>query len=113
MVIVVRSDLNLSAGKVAAQVAHAAVNASFSYFATSKRKFRRWCEEGAKKVVLKVSDLNTLIALQQKAAKLHLNHYLVVDSGLTEIPPNTATCLAIGPDAEEKINKVTAHLPLF
>ena len=50
-VIVVRKDLNLSAGKLGAQVAHASVSA---YKKADKNDSEMWELEGQKKVVVKV-----------------------------------------------------------
>ena len=68
--------------------------------------------EGMKKVVLEVKDDKELLQLKQKAEDADLVNALIIDAGHTELPPNTMTCLGIGPDKEEKINKVTGHLKL-
>ena len=113
MVIVVREDLNLSKGKTAAQVAHAAVSCALEAKAKKRTWFRRWYGEGQRKVVLKARDLEHLLELKTKAQNLGLITSLVVDAGLTEIPPETPTCLGIGPGPEELINGVTGSLPLL
>ncbi len=113
MVIAVRKDLRLSSGKMAAQVAHAAVNCAL---ASKKRKpewFREWYEEGQKKVVVKVPGLGELFELKSTAEAEGLVTSLVVDAGLTELPPGTTTCLGIGPAPNGVVDKVTGHLGLM
>ena len=38
---------------------------------------------------------------------------LITDAGRTTVEPGTITCLAIGPDSDEKIDKITKELKLF
>jgi PTH2 family peptidyl-tRNA hydrolase len=113
MVIAVRKDLKLSSGKLAVQVAHAAVNCALA----SKRKkpswFESWYSEGQKKVVVKVSSLEELLRLKGEAEDAGLITSLITDAGLTELPPNTTTCLGVGPAPEGVIDKVTGHLGLM
>jgi len=109
-VIVVRDDLKLSRGKIAVQVAHAAIIG----FLKSDEKIRRaWLEEGQKKIVLKVENLQKLLEIKEKAEIAGLKTGVVVDAGLTEIPPNTITAVVIGPDEEKKIDRITGNLPLL
>ena len=113
MVIAVRKDLKLSPGKLAAQVAHAAVNCAL---ASKKRKtdwFDRWYDEGQKKVVVKVNGLKELLELKMAAESAGLVTSLITDAGMTELPPNTTTCLGIGPAPDSLIDKVTGHLGLM
>ncbi|MGD0057614.1 MAG: peptidyl-tRNA hydrolase Pth2 [Methanomassiliicoccales archaeon] len=113
MVIAVRSDLKLSSGKMAVQAAHAAVNCALAAEKKEPDWFKRWHEEGAKKVVAKVADLQELFALKVSAEDAGLVTSLIVDAGHTELPPNTTTCLGIGPAPDELIDKVTGHLGLM
>jgi PTH2 family peptidyl-tRNA hydrolase len=106
--IVVRKDLKMSSGKTAAQVAHASVG---SLKNTSSNVRESWEREGAKKVVLRVSDKAELLEIKQKAKKLPTS--LVKDAGMTELPPGTMTCLGIGPALDEEIDKVTGSLKLL
>ena len=108
--IVVRGDLKLSKGKLAAQAAHGAVAA---YLKADKSAASAWLREGQKKVVLKAKNLEHLRELKAKCEKMGINAVLISDAGRTEVKSGTATVLAIGPDKEEKINKVTGSLPLL
>jgi PTH2 family peptidyl-tRNA hydrolase len=109
-VIVVRDDLKLSRGKLAAQVAHAAI---IGYLKSDPGLRKKWLEEGQKKVVLKVNSLEELMGIKYKAEKEMLVTGIVQDAGLTEISPGTVTAVVIGPDEERRIDKVTGNLPLL
>lgn len=105
-VILVRKDLNMSKGKIAVQCAHASAEAVLK---SNKEKINEW-RQFSKKVVLKVDNENDLLRYKKEAEKLKLVTALIRDAGLTEIPENTLTCLAIGPDDDEKIDKITGKL---
>ncbi len=109
-VIVVRADLKLSQGKLAAQVAHAAYTSAMEATPGARRG---WEKDGQKKVVLQVQNIGELRTLEEKCEKARLPHAVIADAGLTELPPGTVTCLGIGPAAEEKLDKVTGSLPLL
>jgi|SRR3989344_8091103 len=106
MVILVRKDLGLSKGKIAVQCAHASAEAVLK---SNKEKINEW-RTFSKKVVLEVDNENDLLKYKKEAEKLKLVTSLIKDAGLTEIPENTLTCLAIGPDDDEKIDKITGKL---
>jgi len=107
-VIVVRRDLKLGKGKLAAQVAHASVSAA------DKSKWKEeWLREGQKKSVLRCEDLNGLMKLLKNAKNYKLPVSLVKDMGRTQIPPGTVTCIGIGPAPEEKIDEITGNLKLL
>lgn len=113
LVVVVRSDISLSTGKIAAQAAHAAVSCSLSALKKSKKDFDEWYSEGQRKVVLKVRSERELHELYADARNMGLTTALITDAGLTEIPPNTTTCLGIGPAVEKDIDRITGNLPLL
>ena len=113
LVIIVRTDLGLSKGKIAAQVAHAAVNCAMKSKKSSSTNFRNWFDEGQKKVVVKGENESTLRKLQQHAREVGLISSLVTDAGLTEVPSGTVTCLGIGPASDSEIDIITGSCSLF
>ncbi|RLE49867.1 MAG: peptidyl-tRNA hydrolase [Candidatus Methanomethylicota archaeon] len=112
-VIVVRADLKMSRGKLAVQVAHAAVCAAEE----ARNKFNNWWKDwltsGQKKVVVKVKDEEELLRIFNLARLMNLPSVLISNRGLTELPPGTITCVGIGPAPSELIDKITGTLPLL
>jgi len=113
VVAVVRLDLDISRGKTAVQVAHAAVMCALDSRARAKPWLDRWLDEGQRKVVLKAPDLKTLRHLKERAEAEGLVSVLVQDAGLTEVEPGTVTCLGIGPAPDEVVDRITGQLPLY
>ncbi len=113
MVIVTRNNLKLSPGKLAAQVAHAAVLCALITKKKKPRWFKRWMEEGGKKVVLKVEQEKNFYILKKLADDLGIATEIVTDAGLTEVPPGTKTVLGIGPAPSNLVDKITGDLPLL
>ena len=95
MVLVVRSDLKLSSGKIVAQTGHAAVEVALKAKRNEGDLLARWRNEGARKIALKVPDEDTLKRLYGDAVDSGLVAYLVKDAGHTEIPPGTLTVVGI------------------
>ena len=109
-VIVVRKDLKMSKGKLAAQACHGCLG---SFKKADSNKIKSWEIDGEKKVILKVNSLEELFEIKEIAKKNNLPNYMVKDAGRTELPSGTITCLAIGPDNDEIIDKVTQDLKLL
>lgn len=108
--IVVRRDLDMGTGKLAAQVAHASLKA---YEHTTDDARRTWRNGGQKKVVLRADDERTLHELKEVAAAEGLPTGLVRDAGKTQLEPGTVTALAIGPGADDRVDRVTGELSLL
>jgi peptidyl-tRNA hydrolase, PTH2 family len=109
-VIIVRTDLKMPKGKLATQVAHAAVE---SVLISEKEKIREWQEEGMKKVVLKVENEKELIKYFRLAKDNKLKTVIIKDSGKTFFKEPTTTCIGIGPDDEKKIDAVSGNLKMI
>ncbi|MBD6955211.1 MAG: peptidyl-tRNA hydrolase Pth2 [Thermoplasmata archaeon] len=113
LVVVVREDLEMSCGKLAAQVAHASSICTINAYRYRRETFDRWWSEGQKKVVLKVKSLDEMLELKKRADEMGIFNSLIQDAGLTELSPGTITVLGIGPEREIIIDKLTGSLPLY
>ncbi len=111
--IAVRKDITMGRGKLAAQVAHAAVSGAKKSLSIRNDWYDIWFKTGQAKVVVKVENLEELIELENHARTVGLPAVSVQDMGLTQIPPGTITCIGIGPGPAELIDRVTHHLKLL
>lgn len=109
-VILIRDDLKLPKGKLAAQAAHASVEAVLK---SDKDKIKEWRMNGMGKIALKVADKKELYKFLQEAKDAGFVTALITDAGKTVVAPGTETCMAIGPDEEEKIDSITGKLKLL
>lgn len=109
-VILIRQDLKLPKGKLAAQASHASVEAVLK---SDPKLVKAWRQEGMAKIVVKVKDQKELTKLFQQAKDNDLTASLITDAGRTVIAPGTKTAVAIGPDQEEKIDQITKNLSLL
>ena len=107
-VILVRSDLKMPKGKMIVQCTHASLEA-----ALKSNKLDEWKSKGTKKVILKVKDKQELLKYHRLAIKNKLTNALIKDAAKTFFKVPTITCLAIGPDKEEKIDKLTKELKML
>ncbi|MCP4318246.1 MAG: aminoacyl-tRNA hydrolase [Hyphomicrobiales bacterium] len=109
-VIVVNQALDLPAGKLAAQVAHASVSA---FVLADPEAQKRWLECGMPKIVLAVASAEALRELQSLADAGSVPASLVEDAGKTLLPAGTITCIGIGPAETQNIDRLTGRLALL
>ncbi len=112
-VIIVRKDIKMGIGKLAAQVGHAAV---MSYLEASRENDKiaeEWLKTGGKKIVLKVENEESLRKLFGAFKYKKIPCALITDAGLTQLPPGTVTALGVGPWATRELNPLTSMLKLL
>ena len=118
-VIVIRKDLKMRRGKEIAQGAHAAmaflIKGLTSLEALNKITPNKseWLECGQTKICVSVDSEEELLEIYNNAKDAGLIVNIIIDAGRTEfngIPTNT--CIAIGPNKSEDIDKITKHLKL-
>jgi len=120
--IIVRKDLNMRKGKLAAQVAHASMNIFLNNAVTTSSNLivgiskdtKEWLETSYTKIVLGCNSLEDLYKIRDMCIVDNILYAIVQDLGKTEfhnIP--TETCIAIGPAQEEIINAITKDFKLL
>ncbi|XP_048109462.1 peptidyl-tRNA hydrolase 2, mitochondrial-like [Alosa alosa] len=113
LTLVVRKDLNMGKGKVAAQCSHAAVNAYKELQKRNPNLLQQWEFCGQPKVVVKADNEESLLELYRQAKESGLVVSLIQDAGRTQTAPGSKTVLAVGPGPEDVVDKITGHLKLY
>ena len=108
--IVARTDLGMGNGKLAAQVAHASLQA---YESAGSAATSEWKSGGQKKVVLQGSGESELQRLAEDARLEGLPYSLVRDAGHTQLESGTLTTLGVGPGEANAVDRVTGDLTLY
>ncbi|RIA81203.1 PTH2-domain-containing protein [Glomus cerebriforme] len=113
LVLLIRSDLGMTKGKVAAQCSHATLACYKILQKTNPQLLRAWEISGQPKITLKVKDYDELLSLKEKARESGLCARIIQDAGHTQVVPGSATVLGIGPGPVAIIDNVTGHLKLY
>jgi PTH2 family peptidyl-tRNA hydrolase len=112
MVLVVRNDLKMGKGKVAAQCSHATLGLYKKVFHRAPKALQRWEMCSQVKVVTKVESEEEMLSLQNRAKSMKLPCHITIDAGRTQIAPNSRTVMAIlGPS--HLVDEVTGSLKLL
>jgi len=120
-VVVVNKSLNMRKGKLAAQVAHAAMKFLVDGYDNSGKLTVQltpvqdvWLTGQFAKIVVYVESEHALLALIETAKIAGVDARPIVDCGRTEFHGvSTLTCCAFGPDDSEKLDPITGSLPLL
>ncbi|KAJ6348571.1 hypothetical protein OIU77_006196 [Salix suchowensis] len=112
MVLVVRNDLKMGKGKIAAQCSHATLGLYKKLLKRAPTALNRWEMCAQPKVVVKIESEEDMLVLQERAKSLKLPTHITIDAGRTQIAPNSRTVMAIlGP--VEVVDDVTGGLKLL
>ena len=133
--IVVRRDLKMRKGKIAAQAGHACVDAVLRALLKEGRladlreedgmialapsdkpetPLSQWLAAGTAKVCVYVDSEEELLSLHKQASERGYISALVRDAGMTEFHGQpTYTCLAFDPLYPEQADPLTGGLPLY
>ncbi|KAK4555612.1 hypothetical protein LTR86_007365 [Recurvomyces mirabilis] len=115
LVLVVRNDLGMTKGKIAAQCGHATLACYKTMIRTNPAHpvLRQWERMGQAKVAVKVESEEDMLMLQAQAISLGLCAQVIHDAGRTQIASGSATVLGVGPGPKSEVDKVTSHLKLL
>jgi PTH2 family peptidyl-tRNA hydrolase len=108
--IVARADLGMGEGKLAAQVAHASLQA---YEDADESTKREWKGSGQKKIVLQANSESELFELNEKAKLEGLPHAIIRAAAHNHLEPGTPTALALGQERDDTVDAVTGKLSLY
>ena len=126
-VLVIRKDLNMRKGKIAAQAAHASMKAILdqSYIQVNETNLNTlviplttniepWLTGLFTKICVSVNSEEELVNIYNQAKSANICCSLIQDAGLTEFNGQpTLTAVAVGPDLAEIIDPITGYLPLL
>lgn len=125
--LIVRRDLKMRKGKIAAQASHAAVEAVLKAILNEGRAgqlrttpegqespLTDWFRYGMAKICVYVDSEEELLELNRRAGEAGVTTALIRDAGMTEFHGQpTYTALAFEPLAAERADELTGGLPLY
>ena len=112
-IIIIRTDLKMGKGKIAAQASHASVLATLMAQRDNRVWYDSWMKMGMKKVVVKVASEDELSLVFQKGSKAKLPRAFINDAGHTQLEPGTATAAALGPAPASVLDPLTKMYKLL
>ncbi|XP_043704909.1 peptidyl-tRNA hydrolase 2, mitochondrial [Telopea speciosissima] len=113
MVLVVRQDLKMRAGKIASQCAHAATGIYAELMQSQRSLLRQWEQDGQPKIVVTCKNQQEMNKLKAAAESIGLPSFVVADAGRTQVLAGSKTVLAIGPGRKKLVDSVTGKLSLL
>jgi PTH2 family peptidyl-tRNA hydrolase len=113
-VIVMRTDLGMGKGKLCAQACHASTMCAVKTHDEQPIKYVKWLlNDLYRKVVLKVDSAEEIQRIAREADAAGVICFVVMDAGLTQIEAGSVTCIGLGPDENEKLDKIVGGLKLL
>ncbi len=113
LVVLVRNDLKMGKGKIAAQVGHAAVECALFSEKKDKKSFDAWYKGGQKKVVLRVDSMEELDKYRMIASSNNIHIAVITDAGRTQVEPGSVTCMGLGPAPTSELDRITGELKML
>jgi len=117
-VILIRRDTvpKMRMGKAVAQGCHGSTAFLINLLLNNEKlseKHIEWLNSGTRKICLSVPTEKEMLDIYNLAKDSMIESHLVCDSGKTEFKEPTNTCVCLGPDYDEILDKITGHLSLL
>ncbi|KAK4133287.1 peptidyl-tRNA hydrolase II [Trichocladium antarcticum] len=122
LVLVVRTDLGMTKGKIAAQSSHATLACYKTLLhaaqqggpqSVAAQLLRQWERHGQAKIAVQVKSEAELLALQARARARGITAETIADAGRTQIASGSLTVLGVGPAPKGAVDEVTGGLKLL
>ncbi|KAB5585338.1 peptidyl-tRNA hydrolase PTH2-domain-containing protein [Coniochaeta sp. 2T2.1] len=121
LVLVVRTDLGMTKGKIAAQCGHATLACYKSLMSEAQKKpngqaaklLKRWEQRGQAKIAVQTKSQDEMLELMGKARSLGVTAEVIADAGRTQIESGSLTVLGVGPAPKSVVDGITGHLKLL
>ncbi|OIW25853.1 PTH2-domain-containing protein [Coniochaeta ligniaria NRRL 30616] len=121
LVLVVRTDLGMTKGKMAAQCGHATLACYKTLLQESQKNpsgaaaklLKRWERHGQAKIAVQTKSQDEMLELMGKARSLGVTAEVIADAGRTQIDAGSLTVLGVGPAPKSVVDKITGHLKLL
>ncbi|KAK1727175.1 hypothetical protein CaCOL14_000833 [Colletotrichum acutatum] len=121
LVLVVRTDLGMTKGKMAAQASHATLACYKSLSKTAAKDpsspaakiLSRWENLGQAKIAVQIKNQDEMLELMGKARSLGVTSEVIADAGRTQIEAGSLTVLGVGPAPRSLVDQITGHLKLL
>ncbi|KLU91949.1 peptidyl-tRNA hydrolase 2 [Magnaporthiopsis poae ATCC 64411] len=121
LVLVVRTDLGMTKGKIAAQCGHATLACYKTLSKAAQRTpgcaeakvLHRWERQGQAKIAVQTKSQDEMMTLLGQARSLGITAEVIQDAGRTQIEAGSMTVLGVGPAPKSLVDKVTGHLKLL
>ncbi|KAH8706381.1 peptidyl-tRNA hydrolase PTH2-domain-containing protein [Ilyonectria robusta] len=118
LVLVVRTDLGMTKGKIAAQCSHATLACYKKLMrapegSAERKLLARWEKYGQAKIAVQIKSQEELLELSRKARGMGLTAEVIQDAGRTQIEAGSMTVLGVGPAPRSVVDQVTGGLKLL
>lgn len=113
MYVVVRKDLNMPVGKLAAQCSHAILTAWIKYFCKHPFKAWKYFKNSQAKIVLDCKNEIVLTTLYNQCMDKKINCVMITDAGRTVFNEPTRTVIGVGPCHKDELPSRFSRLRLY